>query len=129
MVIAVDRDDIDFGVARSKCHCAIARSIARAFPDARRINVDSDAGTISYTDIADRQRYVYQIPTSVSNWIARWDRGEPVRRLRFRLEVGTTKPMKARPVASVGRGPQTKKKTVTRAASPYRTLRQPVTVG
>lgn len=72
--IDVTQQDIDDAVESNSYHCAVATAVARSIAPARMPNVDIQ--TIRFSRIDTGLRYVFLTPTSVQDYIARFDAGD-----------------------------------------------------
>lgn len=80
--VEVQQRDIDRAVRGVSTHCAVSTAVARAFPDATRIETDSQ--TIRFTN-GEGQRLVYLTPYSVMGYVVAFDAGDPIAPFTFTL--------------------------------------------
>lgn len=116
--IKVTQADIDRGIRDDSSHCVVARAIAREFPDATRIEVDTQA--IRFTK--DNKRLVYLTPWIAQSYVIAFDAGDPIGPFEFRIanpiEVKRRPytPSKAREVKTLSSLPDAVRQRETRAA-------------
>ena len=79
--IPVSAEDIEKAIPENSSHCAIARAVARAIPEATRIKADAQAVRLTL----DGTRYVYLSPQKVYEYIVAFDAGDPLEPFKFQL--------------------------------------------
>lgn len=93
MVISINQDDINHGIARNQFNCAIVRAIQRRFPDAQRVRANSEH--IGFSIESEDTRYTFPTPASaVENVIKPFDKGQTPKPTRIHLMGGTVRPVK-----------------------------------
>lgn len=79
--INVVQRDIDRAVRVDSSRCVVATAVARAVPDATRIEVDTQ--TIRFT--SGGKRLAYLTPLTVQGYVAAFDAGDPISPFSFQL--------------------------------------------
>jgi hypothetical protein len=79
--INVVQRDIDRAVRVDSSRCVVATAVARAVPDATRIEVDTQ--TIRFT--SEGKRLAYLTPLTVQGYVAAFDAGDPISPFSFQL--------------------------------------------
>lgn len=86
--VTVTQDDIDHGEESDCRNCPVARASSRAFGAPMK----SGGATLAIAD-APHYRPIYGLPTSVTTWISRFDRGEPVEPFAFVATLVSDEPV------------------------------------
>lgn len=81
MTITVTQEDIDNGTKGDCSHCPVAMAVARAFPKAFLVEVDTRGFEITLVDGLQ----CFTSHPSVALFITRFDRGFPVQPFTFEL--------------------------------------------
>jgi hypothetical protein len=81
IMIKVTEADIERAHRNDSYTCVVAQAIARAVPDATRIEVDSQA--IRFT--TEGQRRLYLTPYAVQGYVIAFDAGDPIEPFQFQL--------------------------------------------
>lgn len=79
--IEVVQRDIDRAIRADSSHCVIATAVARAVPDATRVEVDTQ--TIRFT--SNGKRLAYLTPLVVQGYVVAFDAGDPIAPFSFKL--------------------------------------------
>ena len=94
--IEVTQKDIERAHRNDSYICVVSQAIARAIPDATRIETDSQAIRLT----RNGQRFVYLTPYAVSGYVIAFDAGDPIQPFSFQLRD----PAKVRTVHRTQRG-------------------------
>jgi hypothetical protein len=81
--VHVEQHDIDRAVQQDSSHCVVATAVARAFPDAVRITVDTQL--IRFTHALTGRRVAYLTPLKVQAYVVAFDAGDPIPPFSFSL--------------------------------------------
>lgn len=81
--IEVTPRDIEHGIRGDSSRCMIAVAIARAVPNASRIEVDTQ--TVRFTD-GEGSRWAYITPPIASQYVVDFDAGDPIDPFAFTLD-------------------------------------------
>lgn len=71
----ITADDITEAIARNSKHCPIAEAIERGLPRHMQY-VQVDLGTIRWTDLEERKRYIFITPLHAQQFIVDFDSGK-----------------------------------------------------
>jgi hypothetical protein len=79
--IKVTPDDIAKAKRNDSYKCVVTQAIARAIPDATRIETDTQTIRFTWQD----SRYMFLTPASVQGYVIAFDAGEPIEPFSFHL--------------------------------------------
>lgn len=111
--IEVTPADIKRADPKKSGRCVVATAIARAIPDASRIEVDVQ--TVRFT--RGQERFVYVTPYQVTGYVVAFDAGEEIHPFTFRLNETVRVPMKSRGYTEAGKALKRAKVKTQRAAA------------
>lgn len=97
--VQVLQNDIDRAIRQDSSHCVVATAVARAFPDAVRISVDTQL--IRFTHAVTGKRVGYLTPLKVQAYVVAFDAGDPIPPFSFTL--GSPVPMRQRTLTDEGK--------------------------
>jgi hypothetical protein len=92
-VIEVTEDIITNATQGDSSHCMIADAIAAQIPGAKNVSVD--LATIRWSDRKKGERYVFLTPPDAQDALVRFDQGQPVEPIAFRLRAAQVTRIKA----------------------------------
>lgn len=81
--INVTQRDIEHGIRGDSSRCMVVVALARAVPNASRIEVDTQ--TIRFTD-GDGDRWAYITPPIAEAYVVEFDAGDPIEPFAFTLD-------------------------------------------
>jgi hypothetical protein len=84
-IVSVTKKDIEQGKRESAVFCPIALAIKRRFPDARLYGVTTTFLSIEPLYDKSQNSCVTPLPKKVKNFIKRFDGGQEVKPIRFKL--------------------------------------------
>jgi hypothetical protein len=118
--VEVTQADIDKGIRKDSAACVVATAIARAFPDATRINVDLQ--TVRFTSNGERQ--VFLTPPPVIGYVVAFDAGEDIHPFGFRLRYDQMVNVRRKRKTEAGRAKARAREKVRRAEARHTSTQQ-----